>query len=100
MSRRRKSAFPIDFSLDPETARGILTVAIFVVAALLLFSIFDLAGRLGVAIDVGMAHVLGWDRIILPFFLIAIGIHELSPERFHLKGTNYIGFFLFFFSER
>lgn len=98
MPRRRKRAFPIDFTLDPETAHGILTVVIFAVALLLLLSLFDLAGRLGVSIDGGMAHILGWDRIVLPFFLIAIGIHELAPGRFQLKGTNYIGFILFFFS--
>lgn len=98
MRRRRKSAFPIDFSLDPETAHGILTVAIFAVAALLLLSLFDLAGRMGVAIDQAMAHIFGWDRIVLPFFLIAVGIHEASPDRFPLKGTNYFGFILFFFA--
>jgi len=98
MPRRRKSAFPVDFTLDPETAHGILTVVIFVVAALFLLSLFDLAGSFGVAIDTNVAHILGWDRIILPFFLIAIGIHEVSPVRFELKGTNYIGFVLFFLS--
>ncbi len=98
MSRRRRSKSRIDFSLDPETAHGILTVAIFAVAALLLLSLFDLAGSFGVAIDGGMAHILGWDRIVLPFFLIASGIYELAPRRLQLKGTNYIGFILFFFS--
>lgn len=98
MPRRRKRAFPIDFTLDPETAHGIFTVVIFAVAFLFLLSLFDLAGSLGVSIDGGMASILGWDRIVLPFFLIAIGIHELAPGRFQLKGTNYIGFVLFFFS--
>ncbi len=98
MSRRRRSRSKIDFSLDPQTAHGIFTVAVFLLAALFLLSTFDLAGSLGTAIDGAMAHALGWDRIILPFFLIAIGIHELTPERFPLKGTNYIGFLLFFFT--
>ncbi len=97
MARRKKSAFS-NFHLDPETARGILTVAVLTVAGLLFLSVFDLAGRLGVAIDGAMASAFGWDRIFLPFFLLAIGIHDLTPERFPLKVTNYIGFVLFYLS--
>lgn len=97
MSRRRSSS-PIDFSLDRHTAHGILTVVIFAVAGLLLLSIFELAGKVGISVDAAMAKAFGWDRIILPFFLIAIGIHEISPERLPLKITNYVGFVLFFFS--
>ncbi len=98
MPRRRKTHSLPDFKLDPETAHGILTVLIFAVAAFFLFSEFDLAGSVGTAVDQALAHVLGWDRIVLPFFLLAIGIHETTPERFPLKGTNYAGFVLFFLS--
>jgi S-DNA-T family DNA segregation ATPase FtsK/SpoIIIE len=98
MARRRKKGLPFDLTLDKETAHGIFTVFIFAVAAILLLSMFDLAGSFGAAIDQAMAHVLGWDRIILPFFLIAIGIHEVSPGRLPLKATNYVGFILFFLS--
>lgn len=97
MPRRRKP-FKLDLSLNPETRRGIFTVLLFVIAALLLLSLFDLAGRFGVSLDRGVAHVLGWDRIALPFFLIAIGYHLLSPERLPMKATNYVGFLLFFLS--
>ncbi|MFZ2804499.1 MAG: DNA translocase FtsK 4TM domain-containing protein [Patescibacteria group bacterium] len=96
MAKRRKKA--ASFKLDPETAHGIFTVVVFAIAAILLLALFDLAGSFGVAIDQAMAHIMGWDRIILPFFLIAIGIHEISPGRLPLKGTNYVGFLLFFLS--
>jgi len=95
MSRRRRK-LP-DLSLDPETAHGILTVVIFAVATLVLLALFDLGGSVGLAFDGALAHALGWDRIVLPFFLFAYGIHRLTPEKFPLKSTNYIGFFLFFF---
>ena len=98
MSRRRKKPFKLDLSLDPDTRRGIFTVILFVIAALLLLSLFDLAGRMGVTLDGAMAHVFGWDRIVLPFFLIAIGYHLLSPGRLPMKATNYIGFLLFYLS--
>lgn len=95
--RRRGFKFP-DLSLDPETAHGILTVAIFAVATFSLLATFDLAGKVGVSVDQALSHVLGWDRIALPFILFAIGIHELTPQKFPLKTTNYVGFLLFFAS--
>ena len=95
---RRKRSSHASFKLDPETGKGILTVVILVIAGLLFLSVFDLAGRLGVAIDSSMANAFGWDRIFLPFFLLAIGVHEMAPERFPLKITNYIGFVLFYLS--
>ncbi|MEO5927774.1 MAG: DNA translocase FtsK 4TM domain-containing protein [Patescibacteria group bacterium] len=98
MGRRRKRNFSLDFTLDPETRRGILTVLVFAVAALLLLAFFDLAGTIGVSLDQAMWHVFGWDKIALPFFLITIGYNLISPERLKLKATNYIGFVLFFFS--
>ncbi len=94
---KRRSAVP-DFTLNRETSHGIVTVAIFAVAILLLLSLFELAGKLGIAVDKAVANALGWQRLALPFFLLAIGIHEVSPKRLPLKVTNYIGFILFFLS--
>ena len=94
--RRRSSSFP-DFTLDRATAH-IVTVAIFAVAILLFLSLFELAGRFGVAVDAAVAHALGWQRLALPIFLLAIGIHEVSPQRLPLKVTQYIGFVFFFLS--
>lgn len=96
MSRRRRKFRGLDFSLNPETRHGIFTVGIFVAAALLLLGLFDLAGGFGKSVDSAMAHIFGWDRIVIPFFLIAIGYHKASPTRLPLKLTNYIGFVLFF----
>ncbi|MEK7116457.1 MAG: DNA translocase FtsK 4TM domain-containing protein, partial [Patescibacteria group bacterium] len=98
MPRRRASRLPFDFTLDRHTAHGIVTVAIFAVAILLFLSLFELAGRFGVAVDAAVAHALGWQRLALPIFLLAIGIHEVSPQRLPLKVTQYIGFVFFFLS--
>ena len=98
MKRRRHGAPRFDFSLNPDTRRGIATVTVIAVAALMLLSLFNLAGRLGVVLDGFMSAFLGWDKIVLPFFLLAIGYHGIAPERFPLRATNYIGFILFFLS--
>ena len=98
MSRRHSSRFHTRFTFDRETAHGILTVAIFAVAALLLLSLFEFAGRFGRALDSVVASAFGWERLALPMFLLAIGIHEVAPARLPLKVTNALGFLLFFLS--
>jgi S-DNA-T family DNA segregation ATPase FtsK/SpoIIIE len=98
MPRRRRRPFLSDLSLDPETLHGVLTVAIFAVAVILLLATFNLAGSFGISIDQALAGVFGWDRVILPFMLLAIGIREASPNRLSLSAGNYIGFLLFYFS--
>ncbi len=98
MSRRRKQSLSERFSLNRESSHGIFTIVLFVLGTLLLLAIFDLAGRFGVAIDDAAAHIFGWDRIVLPFIIFAIAIHELSPERLELTIKNYIGFLLLYLS--
>ena len=96
MRHRNSRRFKFDLSLKPETRHGILTIVILALAVLLLLSLFDLAGGFGVRLDQISSHIFGWDKIVLPFFLIAIGYHLLSPERLPLRFTNYLGFLLFF----
>ncbi|MBI4139100.1 DNA translocase FtsK 4TM domain-containing protein [Candidatus Uhrbacteria bacterium] len=98
MKRRRQRTPRFDFSLNPETRRGVFTVAVFVFAALLLLALFDLAGRLGEGLDGFMSMLFGWDKIVLPFFLLAIGTHGVIPDRYPLRVANYVGFTLFFLS--
>lgn len=93
MSRRRKH---LRFSLHPKTRRGIAVVFLFALAALLLLGMFDAAGAFGRVVDDGVSHVFGWDKIFLPFILIAWGYHLFAPQRLPLRLTNAIGFFLLF----
>jgi DNA segregation ATPase FtsK/SpoIIIE, S-DNA-T family len=97
MPRRRKP-FKLDFSLHPETQKGIFTVFLFLVAFITLLSMFGLAGRLGEMVDAGVSQIFGWDKIFVPFFLIAWGYHLIAPEKLPLRATNFIGFVLFFVS--
>ncbi|MBD3281227.1 hypothetical protein GF391_00585, partial [Candidatus Uhrbacteria bacterium] len=92
--RRKKRGFKLN--LDAQTQKGIATVALFAVAVFLLLSLFDLAGSVGAALDSALAHVFGWDKIILPFFLFAMAIYLYKPEKLPLKLSNGIGFLLFF----
>src|SRR6267142_1087671 len=97
MPRRRKP-FNFDLSLDPETRKGVFTVFLFLVAILILLSMFGLAGRFGELVDAGVSQVFGWDKIFFPFVLIAWGYHLLDSDKLPLKISNFIGFVLFFAS--
>ncbi|MCL4732568.1 DNA translocase FtsK [Patescibacteria group bacterium] len=97
MARRRRRRFrKLDFSLDPETRRGIFTVFLFLCAFLILLSIFGLAGSIGNAVDAGVSQVFGWDKLFVPFFLIAWGYHLIDPEKLPMNASNFVGFALFF----
>ncbi|MHB8830556.1 MAG: FtsK/SpoIIIE family DNA translocase [Patescibacteria group bacterium] len=96
MSLRRKRKSSFHFQLDTQTQKGIATVFCFALAIFILLSLFDLAGSLGVGLDQALSHIFGWDKIVVPFFILAAAIFLLSPERLPLKISNGIGFLLFF----
>lgn len=93
---RKKKKFSLNLHLDSQTQKGIATVFCFALAVFSLLSLFDLAGSVGLSLDQALSHVFGWDKIVFPFFLLAVGIFLFSPERLPLKISNGIGFLLFF----
>lgn len=96
MSPRKRKRFSFGFALNPQTQRGIATVFGFAVALFFLLALFDLAGAFGMATDQALSHVFGWDKIVVPFFVLAVAIYLMSPDRLPLKLTNFVGFLLFF----
>jgi S-DNA-T family DNA segregation ATPase FtsK/SpoIIIE len=57
---------------------------------------FDLAGAFGHALNDGMSYVFGWDKLIVPFLLMAWAYHILAPDRLPIRFSNAVGFLLFF----
>jgi len=84
--------------MDPETRKGVAVVFLFGAAFLLLLSYFDLAGAFGNALNDGVSYVFGWDKLFVPFLLMAWAYHVLAPDRLPLRFTNVLGFLLFFLS--
>jgi len=82
--------------MNPNTRRGIFTVALFFLALLALLSMFGVAGSFGTAVDGFISHIFGWDKLFVPMFLFAWGYHVANPEKFPLNASNFIGFILFF----
>lgn len=84
--------------LNPETKRGIIVVILFAAAAILILSLFNIAGTLGTFLNTGMAGFLGWDRFLLPLVFIILAASILFPERKSVGTWNYIGILFFFIS--
>lgn len=96
MARRRKHS--LDVSLSPATRRAVGILALFVIAFLLLLGMFGLSGTFGRAMDSGVSFIFGWDKILIPFLVLAWGYHILAPDQLRIRFSNVIGFFLFFLS--
>lgn len=94
--RRKRRKWKPDFSLNPETSKGIFTVFLFLTAFIILLAIFGFAGRFGEMIDHVVTQVFGWDKLFVPFFLFASAYHMFRPEKLPLNASNFIGFILFF----
>jgi S-DNA-T family DNA segregation ATPase FtsK/SpoIIIE len=94
MARRRKRS--LDLALDSETGKGVAVVLLFFLSFFLLLSMFDLAGAFGHALNDGMSYVFGWDKLIVPFLLMAWAYHILAPDRLPIRFSNAVGFLLFF----
>ncbi len=96
MARRPKRRFSL--SLDADTRRGIGVVFLFAFSFLILLGLFDIAGEFGRALDAGISHVFGWDKIVVPFFLMAWGYSIMTPDRLPIRFSNAMGMLLFFIS--
>jgi S-DNA-T family DNA segregation ATPase FtsK/SpoIIIE len=96
IGRRRRRKWKPDFSLNPETSRGIFTVFLFLAAFNILLAIFGFAGRVGEAVDGVVTLVFGWDKLFVPFVLFVWAYHLFRPEKLPLNASNFIGFILLF----
>lgn len=86
-------------ALSPETKRGIIIVLLFVAAALIIFSLFNLAGALGTYIKQGVGSVFGWGTYLVPLILVLLAYFLLRPEKYEIKPSNYLGLIIFIFSH-
>ncbi|MBU0732139.1 DNA translocase FtsK [Patescibacteria group bacterium] len=84
--------------LSKDTQKGIVIVALFALALLLLLSMFGGAGRIGGWLDTGMDMALGWGKYVAPLVLIVFGYILIFPEKYEIKVTNYIGLAIFVLS--
>jgi len=84
--------------LDPDTKRGIFVVFILALGAVSLLGLFDLAGTIGEYLKLGLTHMFGWGRWMIPFILLALGYFLYDEEKFYIRLSNYLGLLIFILS--
>ena len=94
-SSKRES---VSFTLNPEAKRGIMTVFLFALSALLFLSLFHVAGSFGDWLNQQLALFFGMDRYLVPFIFLLIVATKLFPDRGTFTKWNYLGLILFFLS--
>ncbi|PIR13451.1 cell division protein FtsK [Candidatus Falkowbacteria bacterium CG11_big_fil_rev_8_21_14_0_20_39_10] len=100
--RRKKSA--LDYialpriDLDPDTKRGIFIVLILAIGALSALGLYDLAGNVGLYIDIGLSLAFGWGKWLFPIILLGWGFFLYNEDKYFIRTTNYVGLFLFLIS--
>lgn len=78
----------------PETRHAVLVVIVLTVAAVLLLAVFGWADTFGNHISDALGTLVGWQRYLVPFYGLWLGIILLFPERFHITPARWIGFSL------
>ncbi|MEI7741696.1 MAG: DNA translocase FtsK [bacterium] len=92
MGRRRKDSFEgMDFTLEPETKRGIAVVLVFALSAIMFLALFGLAGPFGKFLDEALATFLGKTRFVLATLLAFAGLNILFPDKKLLRPITYVG---------
>jgi len=76
----------------PETRHAVLIISVLTIAAVLLMAVFGWADTVGDRIADGLGALVGWQRYLVPFYGLWLGIVLLFPERYHLTPARWIGF--------
>jgi S-DNA-T family DNA segregation ATPase FtsK/SpoIIIE len=108
MARRRKKfrrkKNPLDYislpkiDLDPDTKKGIFIVLILAFGAISLLGLFNLAGSMGIYLSKAIIFLFGWGKWAAPLILLALGFFLYNDDKYYVRGTTYIGLFLFVIS--
>ncbi|MFA4834156.1 MAG: DNA translocase FtsK 4TM domain-containing protein [Patescibacteria group bacterium] len=98
---RRRKKDPLDYitlpkiELDPDTKKGIFIVLVLIFGVISFLSLFGLAGGFGVYLAKGLTLIFGWGKWLFPVILIVLGLLLYNEEKYYIRGTNYLGMFLF-----
>lgn len=88
--REDRRIFP-EWSISPETKRGVIVVLIFLFVLLSVFSMFDLAGIFGDKLHIALSYLFGWGDWLFILLVLFIGYSLFQKEKYSFKFSNYFG---------
>lgn len=99
--KKKKSARPqqdprIDTGsgLSPETKREIVSITLMFVGIIVFLILFHLFGQVGESARSVLTFIFGWGSYVFGAALMWLGYMLFFPERYILRWTTYLGFFL------
>ena len=84
--------------LDPDTKKSIGILALLAIGAVSLLSLFGLAGAVGVWILKILSLIFGYGKWLFPVILLSLAYIMYNEDKYYIRGTNYLGMFLFIVS--
>lgn len=81
--------------IDPLAIREASGIIIFVLAIIILLSIFGWAGSFGITLNEILTKLIGWAIFILPVVMIVFAIALFYPDKVRLTILTYVGLFGF-----
>ncbi len=85
-----------NFHLSPETKKSIGVVFVLLLSTLLILSLFDSAGVVGIYLLKILKYFFGKLYFLFPFIFLLVGFLFIDSERFGVKPNHYLGLVLFF----
>lgn len=95
---RRKRRYRRKLYINPETIRGIGVLLLFAVSGILLLSMAELAGNVGVLVNTYVTLLFGIDTLLVPVVFLVLAAVSLYPDKRWLTPFNGMGILLFFLS--
>lgn len=83
-----------DFELESETKKNVLALIGFVVGAVSVLSLFNMAGKFGFWLKPQLFMLFGWGAFVFPVIVALLSLMRLDPERFHVTKGRYFGILL------
>ncbi|KKS13291.1 MAG: cell division FtsK/SpoIIIE, partial [Candidatus Magasanikbacteria bacterium GW2011_GWA2_41_55] len=83
--------------LNPEIKRGLMVIALFLIAGILILSYLGIGGQAGSMIDYLLGVAFGESRLLAPILLVLIGILIELEQDYPHDVRHFLGFFLLLF---
>ena len=94
---KRKPRHKESIGLNPEIKRGLMVIALFLIAGILILSYLGIGGQAGSMIDYLLGVAFGESRLLAPILLVLIGILIELEQDYPHDVRHFLGFFLLLF---
>lgn len=92
MARKsKKTETSQSFQIDPGTQKGIISIVVFALALITIFSLFNWAGDVGHVINVVLTSLVGIGRFAIPLFLFIVVYLLLYPSDYEFRPIYSVG---------